>query len=73
MLRKFMRGIGAVFFLSIFFRAVFYLCFTFYVIHKLANVDFVAIPIGILSLYLSYLYFRQIFRKDAEQLRWPPA
>ena len=61
---QFMRWVGALIFLSIFLRAVFYVGYKAYVTHGLEPFDWVAIPIGLIALYLSYMYFKKIFQRQ---------
>lgn len=62
---KFMRWVGALIFLSIFLRSVFYMGYKFYVTRELELFDWVALPIGLVSLYLSYMYFKKIFQRES--------
>lgn len=63
----FMRWIGALVCLSIFLRAVFYVGHRIYVMHGLEPFDWVAIPIGLVALYLSYMFFKKIFQREPGQ------
>jgi|GEM_PF-5586492 hypothetical protein len=63
---KFMRWVGALVCLSIFLRAVFYIGSKIYVTGGLEPFDWVAVPIGLVALYLSYMFFKKIFRKRGQ-------
>jgi hypothetical protein len=58
---RFIRWVGALVFLSIFVRTVFYLASRIYVARSLEPFDWVAVPIGFLALYLSHMFFKKIF------------
>ena len=61
-----MRWIGALVFLSIFLRAMFYIGQEIYVVHELEPFDWVAVPIGLVALYLSFMYFKRIFQPESK-------
>jgi hypothetical protein len=60
-MRNLTRWIGALFCLSIFLRACFYIAYKLHVTHALAPIDFIAALIGLVCLYLSCMYFKKIF------------
>lgn len=61
---KVLYWFGALLFLSFFLRALFYLGFRVYNDIPITGYDYTAIPIGIISAYLSYMYFRKIYRQE---------
>lgn len=64
---KFTTWFYALLCLTIFLRAMFYLAHKLYVTGSVDAYDLAAIPIGLVSLYLSYMFFRDIVnrpRKD---------
>lgn len=64
---KFMRWVGALVCLSIFLRSVFYIGLKIYVTHGLEPFDWVLVPIGLVALYLSYMFFKKIFQRESRQ------
>lgn len=64
---KFMRWVGALVCLSIFLRAVFYIGSKIYLTRSLEPFDWVAVPIGLVALYLSYMFFKKIFQRESKQ------
>ena len=58
---KFVAWVGMLIFLSIFSRAMYYLYYKAFVAHALVGVDWVAGPIGLVALFICYMYFRRIF------------
>lgn len=62
---KFVRWVGALICLSIFLRAAFYVGYKFHVTGGLDSYDWVAVPIGLVALYLSYMFFKKIFPRRA--------
>jgi len=64
---KFRKWIGAIFFLLIFARVAFYTGHKAYLGYKLDPFDLVLIPIGVVALFLSYMYFKKIFGQEDTQ------
>ena len=64
---KFMRWVGALIFLSIFLRAVFYMGHKIYVTHGLEPFDWVAAPTGLVALYISYMYSKKISQREPKR------
>ncbi|MEH6418623.1 hypothetical protein [Pseudomonas sp. CGJS7] len=60
---KFLTWIGALFFLSIFLRCTFVLGSKLYAGESISGAPLVVVPIGLVALYICYMYFKRIFSR----------
>ena len=60
-MRKFMDWLGALLCVSILLRCMFYLGLKAYLGAGLQSFDWLAVPIGLVSAYIGYMYFKRIF------------
>lgn len=62
---KFMSWFGALFFLSVAVRCFFYLGLKLHTLGVATTMDWVVIlPMGLVSSYLSYMFFKKLFPGD---------
>lgn len=58
---KYVAWIGLLIFVSISLRSVFYIFYKAFIENDLNGLDWVAAPIGLVSLYIAYMYYRRLF------------
>ena len=63
-MRKFRDWLLAMIFASIVARCMFYLGYKAYLSVGFEPFDWVAVPIGLVCAYISYMYFRRIFGRS---------
>lgn len=69
---KISRFISGLFFSLIFARSCFYLGSKLYFEQNIDGYDWIVVPIGLVSLYLSYMYFKKIFQRTRNKGKSTP-